>query len=400
MNERRRLIFMLFAIVALFTAAWLAVRRGTAFDPVRDHSSERRNPWGTAAWRELIERSGVATAAWEHPFTALDDGVEVLVVLSPLRPLSKQETEALLDWVRRGGRVILAPSAYRPSGFMTASWGNQSMLPLLHGLGVERVSGWARSAAVPVVATEELTADVRSVWVPSEYRLALRPELRREAVEDATVLLADEDGAAALDVPLGRGHVIILCEAEMLANATLPRADNVVFAANLVFAGGAPAVVHFNEYRRSRRGTADVFGDEQVDPRPLQYTGLALLAVAVVFALGRAKRFGAPVRRTDTQWQGAADQVRAFASIYARAHAGEVAARMLAAGLRSRLARYLGIPVTAPELILRAALERRGLPATEITDLLTRLETAGERIADRQLLAWAQEVAKYERMLV
>jgi len=100
-------IFVIFAIVGV-AGYW-----GTGFDPVRDHSSERTNPWGTKAYRELLERCGLETATWDRPLTELTGSVKLLMLFDPQRPITEEEQERLLAWVRAGGRLVLAPFGER-----------------------------------------------------------------------------------------------------------------------------------------------------------------------------------------------------------------------------------------------------------------------------------------------
>jgi len=57
------------------------------------------------------------------------------------------------------------------------------------------------------------------------------------------------------------------------------------------------------------------------------------------------------------------------------------------------------VPASAPPEAVLAALNARGLAATGVADLLSRLDDAGSGIGGRELLALAREVARYERML-
>ncbi len=398
MSARARTALLMAGIVTMFVVAGLLAHSRMAFDAVRDHSSERRNPWGTAAWRELIEAAGVPTVTWDRPLTELSREEELLVILAPADEMTRERWDALIAWVRAGGRAIIAPSSFGPLGSATGRWDPDGLDARLRELGIDSLPGaTAREGVVPAEAAHALTADVDEVLVPGEYRLVGSSEGRPQDVGEPVVLLADAAGAAAMALPIGRGMVIALAEAEMLANANIGRADNVVFAANLVFAGGAPAAVYFDEYQHGVR--REIFSGPRVDPRPFQHTALALLAVAVIFAIGRGKRFGAPVPAAGPARRGAADHVRAFAGLYERAGAGGAAAAMLACGLRRRLARATGVPGGAPPEAMMAAQSARGLPATEITTLLSRLDAAESGISGRELLALACEVARYERML-
>jgi len=397
MSARARTALLMAGIVAVFVAAGLLAHSRAAFDVVRDHSSERHNPWGAAAWRELIEACGVPTATWERPLTELSPDQEFMVVLAPADEMTRERWDALVAWVRGGGRAVVGPSSFGPLGSATGRRDPDGLDARLRDLGIDGLPGPTRQGAVSTEVSDALTADVGQVLVPSEYRLAVSNEERPEGVGEPVVLLSDDAGAGAVALPIGEGTLIALAEAEMVANATISEADNVVFAANLVFAGGAPAQVHFDEYQHGVRD--EIFSGPRVDPRPFRHTGLALLGVAVIFAIGRGKRFGAPAPAAGPARRGAADYVRAFAGLYERAGAGGAAAAMLATGLRRRLVRDAGVPASAPPEAMLAALNARGLAAAEVAELLSRLDAARSGTGGRELLALAREVARYERML-
>ncbi len=399
MKERRRLIALLVGAAALLFAVALLAHRHAAFDAVRDHSSLRRNPWGTAAWRALIERSGVPTATWDRPLTELGPEVEMLIMLAPLYDLTPGELDALVAWVRAGGRLIVAATAY--SSFDGAfAREPDAARDLLRRLELEAHSGPGATATVAPRAEDPVTTDVRAVRVPGSLRLGGRegggPSI---TTGQPVTLLGEADAAAAVAVPMGRRPVIVLAEAEMLANATLRHDDNVVLAANLIFAGGTPARVHFDEYHHGVR-RAESAPERTVDLGPLRDAALALLAVFMIFAFGRSRRFGAPVCSTGDRRPRTSDYVRAFAAIYARAGAAGAAADMLYRRLRHELVRATGLPATADDERLVAALERRGLRTVGLRELLTRLRGAADRaLSGQELVELARAVADYERML-
>ncbi len=401
MSDRARMVIFIAGTIALFTAVSLLVRATTSFDYTRDHASTRTNPWGTKAWRELLERSDVTTQTWTQPLTGLTDEVGFLVLLDPVEPIEADERAALERWVRNGGRLVIAPFAYREATTITGRSARVATEQTLEEFAVRAVQTGDPGATVAPAADVELTADLTGVEVPTEGRLQVVEQAPAEDVlQSAEVLLADASGGAvAVAVTHGRGTVLALCEAEMLANATLPKADNVVFAANLVFAGGAPEAVYFDEYHHGFAGGEGVLAGPEVDATPFHTTALALLGVALIYTIGRSRRFGAAVRRSDDSRRSSADYVRALAQIYARAGAGRPAATMLAAGLRRRIAAAIAMPSSADVRVLAGELTRRGLPGGEIAELLGKLEGTGEAMSNAELLTLAQQVARYERML-
>ena len=154
MSERGRMILFVIGMLVLFTTVSLLVSATTAFDYTRDHASSRTNPWGTKAWRELIGRCGVETRDWLAPLTTLSDEVEFLVLLDPTEVIEDDERTALRDWVRGGGRLLLAPFAKRADTSIDGRWARAAMDQVMRQFGVTLASTtrWRRLRRPPTSA--------------------------------------------------------------------------------------------------------------------------------------------------------------------------------------------------------------------------------------------------------
>ena len=206
MSRSRRNYILLAVFFAIFVGLGLLGRWGQgAFDPTRDHSSLRTNPWGTKAYRQLLERCGVRTKTWDKPLDKLTDRVKLLMVLAPQRSLSEDEQEGLLDWVRDGGRLVLAlygREIVHPAceGGSCRVEGGPDIRLLLARFGLLLDARGASDAQARVGETSALTADVRHAIIPSPYRLVRaegNKELRAALVEQGV----DEETAAELPSP-------------------------------------------------------------------------------------------------------------------------------------------------------------------------------------------------------
>ncbi len=101
---------VLLVSVTVFTLVYAYnASRTPSWDPICDHSSRRTNEWGTKAFRELLEESGVRTGTWGAPLTELSPEVQQLWIINPQRAVSETEVERLVAWVAEGGRAIIAP---------------------------------------------------------------------------------------------------------------------------------------------------------------------------------------------------------------------------------------------------------------------------------------------------
>ncbi len=411
-RSRLTIALALLALLALFVALALLLGRGRAPDLTRDHSSISKNPWGLAACRELLERLHIPTRTWQRPLTELDDRVAVLMVLAPQTALGPDEQERLLQWVARGGRLVLAAfgEGVGPLSLMStrgsALVGHLSMDELLHRLGlslvaVEHLEGMGRPRA-----HSELTRNVRRVAVPSPYRLAQAqkaPGARGLAPHgEPRVDIAADGKPVLMTLHLGRGVVHVLSEVELLSNRCLGREDNALLAVNLALAAGAPNHVYFDEYHHpsgAQQRPGPKAAQRRVDPTPLYHVLAGLLATAVIYGLGRAQRFGAPVPAPPDRRPSATDYVQAFAALYCRAHARDAALAMLAQGLRRKMAHAAHAPPHLPAQGLGERLSARGLPGEKLAALLMELEHPPEPLTDAALVHLGRATAQYERML-
>ncbi len=406
MNERQRTIALLAGTLALVVAIGLIAPHGDGYDWTRNHSSLQKNPWGTAGYRELLDRFGVRTESWEQSLTELGPEVKTLMLLDLRSAISEDERKQLLDWVESGGRLVIAPFgdatslkslfSSGPSGFA----GYMNMTALLSDLGLELTDDGDANREGEVVTRSGITRGVNVVGVPSRYRLARAAHASpaREGIGEPRTDVAVDSQAVVMSLPVGKGMVHVLAEVEMLANTAIGKNDNAILAANLVFADGAPDVVHFEERRVEWACGADE-DRPKVDARPLNHVMLALLLIAIIYAVGRAQRFGAPVPPDDDTRRARSDYVRAFAEIYARAQASEAATQMLATGFRRRMAHAAGTAPAAPIERIAERLDRRGLPGAEMAARRAKLEATGAHPADKELIRLARRIADYERML-
>ena len=108
----------------------------------------------------MIERSGVPTATWDRPLTELGPEVEMLIMLAPLYDLTPGELDALVAWVRAGGRLIVAATAYSSLDGAFAREPDAAR-DLLRRLELEAHSGPAPRPRYRALRT--VTTDVRAV---------------------------------------------------------------------------------------------------------------------------------------------------------------------------------------------------------------------------------------------
>ncbi len=410
MSDRGRIILLLVGIGLVFVALHLALGGRSGRDWTRDHCSLSKNPWGTAGFRELLGQMDVSCESWEKPLTDLTNEVGVFVLLDPQQEIGEDERESLLSWVEGGGRLVLGAFGQTPGlvnmidGRSMSPSGYVSVKELLGRLDL-MLFGGESSGPGEVANASALTRGVSVVGVPNDWRVLITSPMVEDvaATGEARIDVAVGTGPVLVTVPVGQGAVHVLADVEVLSNAEMGDNDNAVLAANLVFAGGAPGHVYFDEYHHHPQvfGGPNLSAGTRVDSAPLKRTVLALLVVIAIYAAGRAQRFGAPVPPRDDQPRASSDYVRAFAEIYRRAEATGAAAQMLTEELRRKMARAARVaPSSSPDR-LAEALTARGLSGQEMAALLTEVELGAREgtMTEAQLMRLAQRIAQYEGML-
>lgn len=416
-SYRTPLIIIGFLLLFVIVSVLLGHRNGRP-DPIRDHSSLRANTWGTKALAELARKSGLQVTVWDQSLEGLGPAQRFLCLLDPSRQISRDQQQALLDWVRAGGTLLVGVDLDESHNFTigpsTPHTGPDATL--LAALSLRGEASAPEKAIVhPVASTSELR-DVKSVLVPGRYRLrtasaAEFARLQRQlSVEDQDrvqlaplvtprwqTLLADSAGAILLRATHGRGQVYVLSDADVLSNKTLAKADNVVLAANLLFATPARKIYFDEAIHMVRTGLSEEA--QALDPR-LAYSALfAVMAALTLYLVSRGWRFGSPVPLPTTPRRSALEFVNALADLYRRAGAREAVKDSLRQSLRRKLATAAGVAQDLPpEAMATAVAAARPVKQNELTTLLRQLEPSAPP-SDQELLALSRQMADIEEAL-
>lgn len=414
--NRLRVVLVIAACLVVFTALHMhTLSRAPTWDPICDHASFRTNEWGTKAFRELLGRSGLETKTWGAPWTRLSPQVRQLWIINPQRTPSERDTEALLEWVAAGGMAVMLPDPRREQRGAGYHLGKVSNDILLWRLGLRVGEGAAPDRLVPTRGSDPLLRDVNRVLVPAPERLlpahpeappATDPPDHPEDPQHPLlpsgaghVVLEDKGGPIALRITHGRGSIVLLCDADIVANGRIAGADNVILAANAAFAAGG-AAVWFDEYHH---GVRERVGEPLDATAPRRALWAAFFALAL-FVVGRLQRFGRPVPADPPPRRSALEHVRAFASLYRRAGHGQVALGKTVSRFRRRLAATAMVPADAADDRLAAAVTRRRpqLDERRLTALLQRCRATLERrsrVSDAELLELTRAVSAMEQEL-
>ena len=207
-------------------------------------------------------------------------------------------------------------------------------------------------------------------------------------------------GALLVDYAHGRGRVVVLSDPYIVSNAGINRADNLFLAVGVV-TGGLGGRVAFDEFHQGYGETRNqLLAYFRGTPVLWMFAQLSLVVLAVVWTRGR--RFARPVPEPRPDRRSKLEFVSSTAELQHRARAYDLAVENIYQRTRRALARYGGLPASAPaaqiaeRVAARSGRDRRALEA-----LLRECEdsAAGAPLNARRALALARDLRALERDL-
>lgn len=311
-------------IGALFAAALFD--RSTIVDGP-DGSSFATTATGTAALHDTLDRSGQAVRRIQRPFGpgTLTD-VDTLVVIDPgfrgYEVVERDETDRLVD---AGGRVVMLG---QPPTDLTDHF--------------EIDIDWRTTTSGSVTTSDGLTLqlDRFGSFAPGH---------------GGEVLASSDRGDVAVEFAIGPGTLVFVADSAIAHNATIDRADHILFLADLLVGD-----VAFDEYRH---GYDDTPSTGLITAAPGNWTGaLAVGSIALLVALAAyGRRFG-PVEPTERRL---APGRGVFLDSVARA-VRRTGTPIPTRELRLALTREIGLPPDADDATVSSRLARIGVdPGTD-----------------------------------
>lgn len=371
MKPPREALFLA-GLVAAFVALGLLLGRGAAgWGEEHAYSTHDAGPRGVKALFLYLARHGHAVERWERPADKLPEPPGTLVVVSPAIPLSPLEGARIMDWVGRGGTLVVAG--------------------IVEPLTAERAYG-RPERSLPPAQPSPVTAGVHRISTRAGDRFT-------DLAEEEVTLAGDADGAILTVRRVGRGRVLALADPWPLTNGGIRAADNLALAENLARAGGG-ARIRFDEYHHGfRTGETGLW---RALPAPVRAALLQLGLGAAAWLALRGRRFG-PVRPLPpAPPRPGAEFVTAVAGLYRRARARRMILAYLARPLLRELAAAAGLPPeeAPPRALARAAARRRGVDEAELARLLARCrEPAAEPLSEGELVDLARRIDGYRKGL-
>lgn len=255
-------------------------------------------------------------------------------------PVSKEESEKLLEHVRNGATLVFAPASFRDN-------------PLLDALDVYLVRADATLGVRTLVPAQpsRFTAGVERVEAKVKAFLDLPP--------GAVPLLVDDklDEVAVALLPWGQGRIIILGAPELATNAALARADNAQWWLALGRALTDGATLAFDEFHHGFTGDRSM---GEFAARYGLHFAFAQLMLGVAFWALALRRFGRPRAPKEELRLGSTDALFATSRLYREGRHHGHAAASIARELAAEMATRAGVSGKSTPAEIGAALELRG----------------------------------------
>jgi hypothetical protein len=261
---------------------------------------------------------------------------------------SREEDDALLAWVERGGRLVVADP--------------DSVLFSTFAVSGER-AGVLGTKTIRTDCVRPETLGVQQIEVSSSDQVLSAPS--------AAGCFAIGDRSYALFIPRGSGMVVLLGGSSPLRDQLLNHADDAVFAKGVLGDGpvtfGPPSIAS---------GSGGLWS---LLPSGAKAVVWEAILAAVVFALARGRRLGRPIPEEAVSPIPSGELVHATARLYRRAHARAFCSDAVRAWTANRAVRRLGIPREAdPDRTAATIAASAGLDRTLVEHALTGPEPADD----------------------
>ncbi len=370
-------------------------------------------------YAQRLEARGVLVAARRNhePLVALLDGYgqdSTLCLLGPARYPTPREWKALLDWVRSGGKLLLA--ARWEEAELTIPDVNahvRSTKPKfesgIFGGGRSRKGTHEKSSDDSVEKTEKDGEKIRAGESKSDSSTPESPsgELRTSLMADANftwktdgvieapgaeVLVKTGDSPQAVRLHHGYGTIVLLASDYIFSNAALYERErrNGLLAVKLLQAAGSTDEILFDESLNAT-GTPRVVG-VLLDPA-LRPATVQLLVILVIFGWQGNRRFGGLLPKAAPARHDVADHTNSLGNLYYKAHHSTGVLREYLDQLRTEL--RLRFSRGHEQRVLQPISERAKMSVEEVQRLLGAAEaSAGKpRLTRREAAFFIRRLA-------
>lgn len=369
-------------LIGLFVALVLSVALGYLLTPHEDAevplSVHTTGPSGAQALQLWLSDLGYRTSNIEYRSSfSIPQEARLLFLMVPAVEVTTGDSDAIENWVKAGGTLILVDSA---SGFA-----NPALNLLKSRLNVRNTFGSAADSFKPSQPLlvrppfDTVSATVRSTIVMT----------RSDYVDYLLPTNYTSNNVTLVGFRIGKGYVFYTNLVGVFTNGSIDDAGNARLILNMIADIPQGSQVVFDEYHHG-------FLTER-DLRTLLYEtpwGWSLLYAAIIIFLYIAltgRRFGAAIPLSRALGRSTAEYVVSMAALFRRAHKRDYIRMHYYRELKRVLARkYTVNPKLENEQFVNELMLRTNIDGPRLLNLLNRLERTS--LSESQLLAAAREV--------
>jgi hypothetical protein len=453
MRQRLVIIIALVVVVGVLVlinaASYVKVEQTADSEMSPDRSTLNAGATGTRALYDFLHESGYQVARWRESTDSLlsfngPKPATIVVVGRTLVPFSESESQEILHWVEKGGRLViidrspergLLPSSGEwtigahmttvpwtdvdPTNFEQMTSGVKPVPPSQPTLLTRDVveilpSRFAGAITVATIRKRETKSkenksggadrkssdDSAPTETPSSDTAKTPANAEAAQISPAPVVnFTGTNGGLLVEYPHGKGRIVLLSDPFIVANNGISRADNLQLAVSVVMGNGG--LVAFDEFHQGRSATHNAL---------IQYfAGTPVMAIAGQFVLiglmiiwSRGARFARPLPLPQVDRRSSLEFVASMAELQQRAHAHDLALENIYGRMRRVLVRHAGLNHHSPrtEIAARVAL-RSGINQQKLEALMRNCEETinGAPTNARETLRMVRQLRQIEAAL-
>lgn len=433
--RQRVTILLTFAViigVLILVSTFSYVQKGKEMDYefAPNRSTYHSGPTGVRALYDFLNESGYKVTRWkETPQKLLTDygkAVKTFVVTGDIKVrFTDAETQALLQWLKAGGRLVIIDRNPEQDSAATKPGSWHIRVQYFQRPTEEVDPADPQQMTQDVVAFRPvqptlLTRNVQSV-MPSRFasRLSIAPVTALDAVTvDAThphetpapvdptlvapapvVHMFDDKGALLIDFNYEAGRVVILTDPYMISNGGIKLNDNLQLALNILSAGDG--LIAFDEYHQGKGRTQNTFAGYFAGT-PVLLLAAQIGFVVVLILWSRGSRFGRPLPLPQVDRRSSLEFVASMAELQQRARAFDLAIENIYTRTRRVLARHAGVDYNSSRSEIASRIASRGtIDAQRLETLMRDCEGVinGEPCSWRHSIELVRRLREVERDL-
>ena len=340
--------------IALGAIVLLTLVAAPSTSHLNSGSTYSRAPDGYGAWYAFMQQRGTPVKRWQKPFSSLlqqEASTTLLRVNSRSEPPLIEEKER--DWLKKGNTLVV--------------------------LGVQ----------------EQVTEGAFSTLERSPIG-NIKIDTRRRYLNDKEQLLGDRFGAVVWEQKIGKGRLIFSVTPHLAANAYQEYLSNYAYLAKLVRPiGNQSGNVWVDEYSHGYKDS-DVTSDSsrnwisylaQKPILPVLLQGSILLLVLI---RSENRRFGPPQPLETPVVDNSSAYIQALAGVLHKAESSDFVLETVGKAEQQKLRQVLGLGQVQDHQLFDAWVQKTGLPAAELLQLL-QVQSKKRRISESELLAWLRK---------